>query len=282
METALSIVSKNTGASEEEIKEVLSGMIVSAKKQHGAKATNSEIAVVSVVCAKYGLNPLVKECTAVVSNGKLQVVVMIDGWYKMVNRQETFDGVDFEDNFGTNNKIVSITCKMYLTNRSRPVCVTEYLEECNDIKSSVWKRWPVRMLRHKSYIQTARIAFGISEVIDNDEVDRIKSTSPQSKEVPSVLVDYEKVKLRMSQCKTFDDLDSLSVLIREEMESKGQWENAKGKCIALKSLQKDLINHLDREEVTDADFEAVVEPDLDNPREMSKANDNELPDVDFG
>ncbi|KDC45542.1 recombinase RecT, partial [Pseudoalteromonas fuliginea] len=98
---------QNTGASQEEIKEVLSGMIVSAKNQHGSVATNAELAIVTGVAAKYDLNPLVKEMAAFVSGGKLQVTVMIDGWYKMVNRQPTFDGVEFDDHMDANGKLTA-------------------------------------------------------------------------------------------------------------------------------------------------------------------------------
>ncbi|NMC24182.1 MAG: recombinase RecT, partial [Serratia sp.] len=81
MSTALELVAANVGATTEEVTEVIKGMIISSKNQHGAGATNAEMAIVASVCAKYGLNPLVKECAAFVSGGKLQMVVMIDGFY---------------------------------------------------------------------------------------------------------------------------------------------------------------------------------------------------------
>ena len=69
MSNALAVIAQNTGASVEDITDVLRGMIVSAKNQHGAQATNAELAIVTGVCATYGLNPLVKECAAFVSGG---------------------------------------------------------------------------------------------------------------------------------------------------------------------------------------------------------------------
>ena len=82
MSTALQVIANNTGSTPEEIKDVLKGMIVSAKNQHGSVATDAELTIVSSVCAKYDLNPLVKECAAFISGGKLQMIVMIDGWYR--------------------------------------------------------------------------------------------------------------------------------------------------------------------------------------------------------
>jgi len=308
MSNALSIVAQNTGASEEEIKEVLSGMIVSAKNQHGAKATNAELVVVSGVCSKYGLNPLVKECAAFVSGGKLQVVVMVDGWYKMVNRQETFDGVEFEDAFDSNGKIKSITCKMHLTNRSRPVCVTEYFDECNDPKSNVWKRWPNRMLRHKAYIQAARIAFGISEIIDNDEADRIQSTSPKEKEIATAVVNFEEIEAQMAECGDLDTLQGVCTGIKEDLQRTGNWDKSKGQMVALNVKHKDRINkaygnesnaNSDRsktgpgnksEVIEEAEFEEVVDAasevgndefgdEVDTNKPIKNSED--MPDVDF-
>jgi len=240
MSTALSIVAQNTGASEEEIGNVLTGMIISAKNQHGAKATGAEMAVVTGVCAKYGLNPLVKECAAFISGGKLSVVVMIDGWYKMVNRQESFDGVEFEDHIDANGKITAITCKMYIKDRSRPVCVTEYMNECADPKSSVWKRWPARMLRHKAYIQAARIAFGISEVIDNDEVDRINSNQPKDI-TPKIDVDFDAIDKAFAECGDDETLRQCASGIREELQKGGAWDSAKAKVAAMRLEHKNRI-----------------------------------------
>jgi hypothetical protein len=36
-----------------------------------------------------------------------------------------------------------------------------------------WKKWPVRMLRWKAYIQCARVTFGLSGIYDSDEAARI-------------------------------------------------------------------------------------------------------------
>ncbi len=252
---ALALVAKNTGASEEDITDVLRGMIVSAKNQHGAQATNAELAVVTGVCSKYGLNPLVKECAAFISGGKLSVVVMIDGWYRIVNRQPDFDGVEFEDNLDSNGNIVSITCKMFIKNRSRPVCATEYMSECVDLKSSVWKRWPNRMLRHKAYIQAARIAFGISEVIDDDEQNRIVSNSPKVSE-PVQEADFEAMEQSMSECGDIESLDELCANIKKELEKGNAWDNNKAQCASMKIKHKNRIEDMLNTE--EAEFEEVV------------------------
>lgn len=237
MSSALAVIAQNTGASVEDITDVLRGMIVSAKNQHGAQATNAELAIVTGVCATYGLNPLVKECAAFVSGGKLSVVVMVDGWYKMVNRRPEFDGVEFDDKFDDKGSLVSITCRMFIKGRERPVCVTEYMAECRDPKSSVWQKWPGRMLRHKAYIQCARMAFGISEVIDDDEASRIAANSPREKDITPAAkaIDWEAIKADMAECGDEESLNIVCVELRRRLEADGQWAQAKATCILMKS-----------------------------------------------
>ena len=240
MSNALAVIAQNTGASVEDITDVLRGMIVSAKNQHGAQATNAELAIVTGVCATYGLNPLVKECAAFVSGGKLSVVVMVDGWYKMVNRRPEFDGVEFDDKFDANGNLTAITCLMFIKGRERPVCVTEYMSECKDTKSSVWQKWPARMLRHKAYIQCARMAFGITEIIDDDEASRIAANSPSGSREKDITpaakpIDWEAIKADMAECGDEASLDAVCVDLRRRLEADGQWAQAKATCILMKS-----------------------------------------------
>ena len=240
MSNALAVIAQNTGASVEDITDVLRGMIVSAKNQHGAQATNAELAIVTGVCATYGLNPLVKECAAFVSGGKLSVVVMVDGWYKLVNRRHEFDGVEFDDKFDDKGNLASITCRMFIKGRERPVCVTEYMSECKDPKSSVWQKWPARMLRHKAYIQCARMAFGISEVIDDDEASRITANSQSGSREKDITpatkaIDWDAIKADMAECGDEASLNAVCIELRSRLEADGQWAQAKATCILMKS-----------------------------------------------
>lgn len=238
--TALQKLSENMGVSQEDITGVIKGMIISSKNQHGATATNAELAIVTSVCAKYDLNPLVGECAAFVSGGKLSVVVMISGWYKLVNRRPEFDGVEFDDKFDDKGNLASITCRMFIKGRERPVCVTEYMSECKDPKSSVWQKWPARMLRHKAYIQCARMAFGISEVIDDDEASRITANSQSGSREKDITpatkaIDWEAIKADMAECGDEESLNAVCVELRRRLEADGQWAQAKATCILMKS-----------------------------------------------
>jgi len=265
MSNALATIAQSSGVSVEDVTDVLKGMIISAKNQHGSTASNAELAVVSGVCAKYDLNPMVKECAAFISGGKLQVVLMIDGWYRIVNRQPNFDGVEFDDHIDDKGALTAITCKMYIKGRSRPVVVTEYMAECRDGKSSVWQKWPARMLRHKAYIQCARMTFGISDMIDNDEASRItqgeRDVTPQR---TAATVDYAAIEAAMAKCESHEALTAMSTGIREDMEKRGIWSTEKHLVVEMNGRHKKRIS----------DAVAVVVDEFVDPQQAFEEEQN--------
>jgi hypothetical protein len=85
----------------------------------------------------------------------------------MMNSHPQFDGIEFktEDKDG---RPFSVTATIHHKERSHPVEVTEYFSECNR-STEPWKVNPRRMLRHKALIQCARVAFGFSGIVDDEE-----------------------------------------------------------------------------------------------------------------
>ena len=128
-----------------------------------------------IVANKYNLNPILKEIYAFPARGGgIIPIVSIDGWISLVNRSAKYDGVKLTENFDESGKnVLSVTAEFYLKGMEHPITVTEYMAECEDKSKEPWKRWPRRMLRHKAYIQGARVAFGFSGIFDQDEAERI-------------------------------------------------------------------------------------------------------------
>ena len=140
--------------------------------------TREEFAALLLVAKEYGLNPLTKELYAFpAKGGGIVPIVSIDGWCRIVNDHPACDGIEFEDHI-EEGKLVSVTCRMYRKDRSRPTMATEYLSECQ-MNTDPWKKWPARMLRHKALIQTARYAFGFSGIVDEDEYQRMVNVTPE-------------------------------------------------------------------------------------------------------
>jgi phage recombination protein Bet len=126
-----------------------------------------------VVAEAYNLNPFLKEIYAFPARGGIVPIVGVDGWSRIINENPAFDGMDFEDGPLGENKIPEwIECKLHRKDRSHPVAVREYFAEVNR-GTDPWKSHPRRMLRHKSLIQAARLAFGYTGIYDEDEGQRI-------------------------------------------------------------------------------------------------------------
>jgi phage recombination protein Bet len=130
-------------------------------------ATNEQIMALCIVADQYGLNPWTKEIYAFPdkTNG-IVPVVGVDGWSRIINEHEQFDGMEFEQD------AESCTCTIFRKDRAHPVSVTEYLSECQR-NTGPWSSHPRRMLRHKALVQCARLAFGYAGIYDQDEAERI-------------------------------------------------------------------------------------------------------------
>lgn len=138
--------------------------------------TNEEVAAFMIVCNAHELNPFLKEIYGFMSKGKMQYVVGVDGWITLCNRHPQLNGIEFEEMF-KGEKIYAVTCKIHRKDRTLPIIVTEYFSECYR-DTDPWNKTPIRMTRHKSLIQCARIAFGFAGVIDEDEAERMEGYEP--------------------------------------------------------------------------------------------------------
>lgn len=257
MSTALEVIASSTGVTSEEVAEVLRGMIISGKAQHGATATNAEMTVVSSIFAKYDLNPFIREGHAFVSGGKLQVIIGFDGFVKIMNRQPTFNGVEFVDNF-EGSELISVTTKIHIKGRDFPVCTTEYMDEAYQPNSAAWKKFKKRMLRNKSLAQCIRIAFGVADVLDPDEADRIRSGERDVTPPPArATVDYQAIEAQMAACKDAECLKSISTGIREDFEKRGIWNAEKAIIIEMNGRHKQRISAM--QDIAEAEFEEVNE-----------------------
>lgn len=135
----------------------------------GVKVNDAQMVALLVIANQYQLNPWTKEIYAFPNNGGITPIVGVDGWIRIINREPQYDGMEF--NFSEDYS--ACTCTIYRKDRSKPIIVTEFLQECLKPNSQPWKSHPKRMLRHKAMIQCARLAFGFTGIYDQDEAERI-------------------------------------------------------------------------------------------------------------
>ena len=74
-----------------------------------------------------------------------------------------------------------IECSMYRWDRKVATTVREYLVEVKG-DTGAWLTHPRRMLRHKAMVQCARITFGVGDIVDPDEAQRVLLAKQCNKE----------------------------------------------------------------------------------------------------
>lgn len=211
--------------------------------------SNEQMMALCVVAEQYQLNPWTKEIYAFpTKGGGIIPVVGVDGWSRIINSNAEFDGMEFEYSEEVNSDAEHkpcpswIKCTIHRKDRSHPVSVTEYLDECyQPVKPGQygpiigpWQTHTKRFLRHKAMIQCARVAFGFVGIYDPDESERIiqaevvrsKSTSARAAALEGETFDVDK---RNNYVDAFrdampdrDSIDSPTVnMLREELRSQG-------------------------------------------------------------
>lgn len=169
--------------------------------------SKEQFAAFLLVAKQYDLNPITKEIFAFPAGGGIQPIVSVDGWMSLINRHESMDGLEFEDQIDESGKIIAITARIYRKDRSKPVSVTEYMVECVR-NTPTWKQWPARMLRHKAAIQAARYAFGFSGIMEPDEYERQIESQPLNASQAKKAGLWPDLMAALDACQTMDDLDA--------------------------------------------------------------------------
>lgn len=132
-------------------------------------ANDHEFAALIIVANEYKLNPLTKEIYAFkAKGGGIIPYVSIDGWIRIINEHPQFDGIEFNDIVDEKGELEAIECVIYRKDRSRPIKVVEYLDECVR-DTDPWRKSPKRFLRHRSIMQCGRVAFGFSGIGSEDD-----------------------------------------------------------------------------------------------------------------
>lgn len=150
------------------------------KGQDNKAPTDEQLMALMIVAKQYRLNPWTKEIYAFpAKGGGIVPIVGLDGWLNIINNHPQFDGMEFEYSMeGADKKQWSVTCIIHRKDRSKPVKVTEFYDECYR-NTEPWNMMARRMLRNKSIIQCGRVAFGYGGIHDHDEAeDIVKNMGP--------------------------------------------------------------------------------------------------------
>jgi len=181
-----SIVEKFSYKYEVEPANMLNALKSTAFRQRdGSAPSNEQMIALLIVADQYQLNPFTKEIYAFPDKGGIVPVVGVDGWSRIINSNDAFDGMDFNYSETTVNDLAGqkhaapewCECVIYRKDRANPIRVREYLDEVyqppRNGYAGPWQTHTRRFMRHKAMIQCARLAFGFVGIYDQDEAERI-------------------------------------------------------------------------------------------------------------
>lgn len=174
-----------------DVEEVARVLKATAFKQKGdIEVTDAQMVALLVVADQYGLNPFTREIFAFPDKTGIVPVVGVDGWARIINDHPSYDGCEirYSEKFVKPDVDAKeapewVEVSMYRKDRTHPTTVREYLDEVykprgaykdgNKMPAGHWQTHTKRALRHKGFIQCARVAFGFGGIYDEDEAHRI-------------------------------------------------------------------------------------------------------------
>lgn len=116
------------------------------------------------------LNPVLREIFFTRNkHGQIVPIVSVDGWITRCNEHPQFDGIEFESKDDEHGQCISMICRIWRKDRSKPIVIEEWFDECSKGGGPVWKTNPRRMMRNRTLVQCARVAFGMSGIMELDE-----------------------------------------------------------------------------------------------------------------
>lgn len=131
--------------------------------------TDQEMFVGLSMIARFELDPVAKEVYVTRIKGRLVTIVGIDGWIKILDRTDHYDGFDQElirDESGT---ITGCVTTIYSTKRSHPARYEAFQEEYGNVSKDVAKTLPIHMLRVFSLRHAARLFVPLGGVTTEEE-----------------------------------------------------------------------------------------------------------------
>lgn len=183
------------------------------------RATAAQVHALLLVAREHGLNPWTREIYAFPGRGgSIMPIVGLDGWLRLANRHDQFDGMDVEFVDGkTLDDKPDKGCKVsvYRKDRAHPIVHIAWYSECKR-GTDPWKQMPMRMLENRATCQAIRRAFSFSGIMDPDE-------GQQAMEMQAAERDSRIVEVEATQPETAQErMSGLTARLNEEE----RWEAA--------------------------------------------------------
>jgi len=118
---------------------------------------DSELFMGMSMIARFGLDPIAKEIYVTRDGkGRLLNIIGIDGWVKILDRTDHYDGHEQAFHEGANGEMEWIETRIYSSKRSHPTCYRAYMKEYRAISGFIAGKIPIHMLGIFSLRHAAR------------------------------------------------------------------------------------------------------------------------------
>lgn len=121
-----------------------------------APLTEQEMFQGMSMIARFGLDPIAKEVYVTRTKQGLATIIGIDGWIKVLDRTDHYDGHEQEIEFSEDGKVFSVTTKIHSKTRKYPTVYVAYASEYATQSGFVAGNMPIHMLRIFSLRHAAR------------------------------------------------------------------------------------------------------------------------------
>lgn len=173
------------------------------KNKQPIVVTNEQVAAFLAVAHQYKLNPFTREIFAFpAKGGGITPIVSIDGWIKLANSHESYDGMEIEETESDKGTVTKVKVTIHRKDQRFPVPFTARLSEYHR-ETEPWMKYPSVMLTHKAIKGAARYAFGFAGLYDEDEgQDMINVTSESEILERSTATQTKKLKEKIADKKS--------------------------------------------------------------------------------
>lgn len=147
--------------------------------------SNNEIYNGLVLIARFELDPFAREIYVTRGSHGLMVIVGIDGWIKILDRTEHYDGFDREYGYSEDGKeLLWIQTTIHSTKRKHPTVHRAFMAEYKRICGPVASQIPVHMLGIFSLRHAARLFVPLGAYIMTEEEAKFlqREETPAAKE----------------------------------------------------------------------------------------------------
>src|SRR3990172_5420457 len=151
------------------------------KKVQSMTITEEQMVAFLWIAESRGLDPFENMIMAIPDgDGGIVPYLSVDGWYVMANNHPGYDYCEFVESdqhvtmVGSIPAPAWIACTIYRNDRKGSFTVRErlaenYRESHSATEHGPWQTMPTRCLRHKAFVQAARVALSPGAIYDEEE-----------------------------------------------------------------------------------------------------------------